>query len=126
MKKKTRFEIIKIEGRETCLFWLFDGSTGKSVGKYPTREEANDAMAHLKNPNRASSPYPTAIQRVTVPTALAFGKFFFVGFVPAACLTEDGRSLKYDTEDAAINAAVSAGAERIQRCDCSFVNPSRS
>lgn len=50
------------------------------------------------------------------------GKYFFVGSIPAACYDQEKRSsLKYDTEQDAINAAIAAGATRIQRCDCSFV-----
>lgn len=71
--------------------------------------------------------YPTCVQRINYPVHQgkpnpAHGKFFFVGSVPVACLDpETGRSRHYDTEQAAIDAAIAAGADRIQRCDCSFV-----
>ena len=63
----------------------------------------------------------TAIQQVNYPTHkgkpnLIHGKFYFVGSVPAVC---DG--IYYDTESDAILAAQNAGADRIQRADCSFV-----
>lgn len=72
-----------------------------------------------------SAKFPTCVQRVNYPVHQgrpnpAHGKFFFVGSVPGACM-ENGRSKHYDTEEDAIAAAQAAGAERIQRCDCSFV-----
>lgn len=71
--------------------------------------------------------YPTCVQRINYPIHQgapnpAHGKYFFVGSIPASCYDhEKGRSKKYDTEADAIAAAQAAGAERIQRCDCTFV-----
>ena len=71
--------------------------------------------------------YSTAIQQVNFPIYKGkpnpvHGKFYFVGSIPAECYDEEkGKSKKYDTEQDAIDAAVTAGADRIQRCDCSFV-----
>lgn len=70
---------------------------------------------------------PTAIQRINYPIHKgapnrAHGKYYFVGSIPAACFDQTTqRSMKYDTEQQAIDAAKAAGATRIQRCDCSFV-----
>jgi hypothetical protein len=73
----------------------------------------------------------TAIQRINHPTHKgapnpAHGKFFFVGSIPAACYDlarNEGRggSKLYDTEASAIQAAIEAGADRIQGVDCKFV-----
>jgi hypothetical protein len=74
-----------------------------------------------------SAKFPTAIQRIDYPIHQGkanpwHGMFYFAGSVPAACIdSETGRSLKYATEDDAIAAARAAGATRIQRADCSFV-----
>lgn len=74
-----------------------------------------------------SAKFPTCVQRIDYPVHQgkpnpAHGKFFFVGSVPGACINEEtGRSKHYDTEQEAIDAALVAGATRIQRCDCSFV-----
>lgn len=71
--------------------------------------------------------YPTCIQQINFPIYQgkpnpANGKFYFVGSIPAACVDENGRSNKYDTEEQAIRAAIAAGAERIQGVDCRFIN----
>jgi hypothetical protein len=86
-------------------------------------------MSELGNAMRMlSQRFPTCVQGpINYPIHQgkpnpAHGKFFFVGAIPAACATEDGRSLKYDTEDAAIRAAIAAGAERIQDARCRFVD----
>ena len=78
-----------------------------------------------------SGNYSTAIQRINHPIHQgkpnqAHGKFFFVGSIPAECYDQSrnngrGGSKLYDTEQDAINAAIKAGATRIQRSDCSFV-----
>lgn len=71
--------------------------------------------------------FPTAIQQVDYPIHQgrpnpAHGKFYFVGSIPGACYDHERRGSKfYDTEAEAIAAAQAAGAERIQRKDCSFV-----
>lgn len=68
----------------------------------------------------------TAVLRINRPIHRgqpnpAHGKFFLVGSVPAACYDASrGASHIYETEDAAIDAAFSAGATDIQRTDCSF------
>ena len=63
----------------------------------------------------------TAIQQVNFPVYQGkpnsvHGKYFMVGSVPTDCYKK-----YYDTEAQAIEAAQAAGAERIQRIDCSFV-----
>ncbi len=74
-----------------------------------------------------SGNFSTAIQRINFPIHKgkpnpAHGKFYFVGSIPAGCYDfEKEASKKYDTEEDAIAAAKAAGATRIQRCDCSFV-----
>lgn len=80
--------------------------------------------------------FPTCVQQVNYPVHQGkpnprHGQFFFVGSIPADCWDPDrnngpfsppGGSRFYPTEEAAIRAAIAAGVERIQRCDCSFVN----
>ena len=73
---------------------------------------------------------PTCIMQINYPIHQgkpnpAHGMFFFVGSVPLACCDEQRKSKKYPTEQAAIEAAVAAGATRIQRADCSFVEVAR-
>ena len=75
--------------------------------------------------------YSTAIMRVNYPIHQgkpnpAHGKYFFVGSILAACYDQSrnngrGGSKFYETEQDAINAAIEAGATRIQKTDCSFV-----
>jgi hypothetical protein len=79
---------------------------------------------------------PTIIRQIDYPIHKckpnpAHGKFHFLGSIPWECtepdptsLTPDTRrSLKYDTEAQAIEAAIKNGAERIQLMrDCSFVD----
>lgn len=73
------------------------------------------------------SKFPTCVQRINYPIHKgqpnpAHGKYVLVGSIPADCYDFESRSSKrYDTEQEAIDAAISAGAERIQRCDNSFV-----
>jgi hypothetical protein len=76
----------------------------------------------------ARSSFPTCVQQINNPVYQgrpnpAHGKFFFVGSIPSACYDhENRRSLKYDTEDEAITAAIKGGADRIQRTDYTFVD----
>ena len=71
--------------------------------------------------------YSTAVQQINNPKNPGFhGKFFFVGSIPADCYDQArncgaGGSKIYDTEDAAIQAAIKAGAERIQGADCRMI-----
>jgi len=71
--------------------------------------------------------FPAAIQQIDYPIHKgapnpAHGKYYFVGRIPGACYDlEKKRSRHYDTEADAIAAAQAAGATRIQRVDCSFV-----
>ena len=78
--------------------------------------------------------FPTCVQQVNYPIHKgkpnpAHGKFFLVGSIPFDCTVErptlgdiNGRASKhYNSEQEAIDAAIAAGAVRIQRCDCSFV-----
>lgn len=71
--------------------------------------------------------FPTCVQQINYPVHNGkpnptHGKFIFVGSIPGACYDRDKHSsLKYDTEQEAIDAAIAAGATRIQRTDCSFV-----
>ena len=71
--------------------------------------------------------YSTAIQQINFPFYKGLpnpvhGKFYFVGSIPADCYDEEKKmSKKYDTEQDAIDAAIAAGADRIQRCNCTFV-----
>jgi len=75
-----------------------------------------------------SGKFSTAIQQVNYPIHKgqpnpAHGKFFFVGSIPAACYdSERGGSKFYATEQDAIDAAIAAGAERIQGVDCRRIN----
>ncbi len=77
------------------------------------------------------SKFPTCIQQVNYPIHKGqanpkHGLFFFVGSIPAACYDyEAGHSQFYATEQAAIDAAIAAGAERIQGVDCRFVKGGR-
>ncbi len=81
---------------------------------------------------------PTCVQRVNYPVHKgkpnpSHGTFYFVGSIPGDCTeprpapgNPNGRGSKhYASEDEAITAAIAAGAKRIQRCDCSFVNIAR-
>jgi hypothetical protein len=73
--------------------------------------------------------YSTAIQQINYPMHQgrqnpAHGKFFFVGSIPARCYDETTQqSLRYDTEEDAILAAIEAGAEVIQGADCRIIDP---
>lgn len=77
-------------------------------------------------------PFPTAMQRINYPVHhgrpnTAHGKIIFVGRIPGACYDRDlnggaGGSLRYETEDEAIAAAILGGAEHLQRLDCTFVD----
>lgn len=70
--------------------------------------------------------FSSAVQRINYPMHKgapnpAHGKFFIVGSIPLACYDEaKGRSKHYDSEQEAIDALIAAGADRIQRVDCSF------
>ena len=70
-----------------------------------------------------SSRFPTCVQKVDYPFHQGkpnskHGKFFFVGAIPSACYDPERQGSKfYDTEQAAIDAAIAAGAERIQGVD---------
>jgi len=71
--------------------------------------------------------FSTAIRQIDYPIHKgqpnpAHGKFTFVGSIPESCYdAAAGKSLKYDSEQQAVDAAIAGGATRIQRCDCSFV-----
>jgi hypothetical protein len=70
--------------------------------------------------------FSTCVQRIDYPIHRgapnpAHGKFYFVGSIPVEC-THEGKSKHYDTEADAIASAIAAGAKRIQRVDCSFVD----
>lgn len=78
---------------------------------------------------------PTCVQRVNYPVHKGqpnphHGTFYFVGSIPGDCTearptlgNPNGRASKhYASEADAITAAIVAGAKRIQRCDCSFVD----
>jgi hypothetical protein len=91
------------------------------------KQERVEQMSEILQAMRLfNSQFPTCVQRINYPVHQgkpnpAHGKYFFVGAVPVSCMA-DGKSMKYDSEDCAIAAAIVAGATRIQRCDCSFVN----
>jgi hypothetical protein len=74
-----------------------------------------------------SAKYPTCIQQVNYPIHKGqpnpkHGMFYFVGSIPLACYdTEKQHSLYYQTEQEAIDAAIAAGAERIQGVDCRWI-----
>lgn len=78
--------------------------------------------------NRPASAFPTAIMRINHPIHQGrqnpvHGMFFFVGAIPAACYDQKRcGSLRYETEEAAIDAAILGGAERIQDTRCAFVD----
>ncbi len=68
---------------------------------------------------------PTVIRRIDYPMHKgqpnpSHGKYHFVGSVPVAF-----SDTRFDTEQDAITAAISAGCTRIQRWDCSFVDVSQ-
>ena len=73
------------------------------------------------------SKFPTCIQQVNYPIHKGqpnpkHGMFFFVGSIPAACYDhEKQHSFFYATEQDAIDAAIAAGAERIQGADCRWI-----
>jgi hypothetical protein len=76
--------------------------------------------------SRKPAAYPTCVQKINNPGTAWHGQFFFVGSVPAACYDHArnngrGGSIIYKTEQDAIDAAIKAGATRIQKSDCSFV-----
>jgi hypothetical protein len=82
-------------------------------------------MSELQNAMRMlSAKFPTVIMQVNYPIHKgkpnpAHGLFFFVGSIPAACYNhEEKHSYYYQTEQDAIDAAIAAGAERIQGVDC--------
>lgn len=72
--------------------------------------------------------YSTAVQQINNPIYQgkpnpADGKFYFVGSIPVSCYDQArnggrGGSKLYDTEDAAIRAAIDGGATYIQGADC--------
>ncbi len=77
---------------------------------------------------------PTCVQRVDYPIHKgqpnpSHGTYYFVGSIPGHCTeprptlgNPNGRASKhYASESDAITAAIVAGAKRIQRVDCSFV-----
>jgi hypothetical protein len=74
-----------------------------------------------------SGKFPTCIQQVNYPMHKGVpnpkhGMFYFVGSIPGECYDHDkGHSFYYTTEQDAIDAAIAAGAERIQGVDCRFV-----
>ena len=74
-----------------------------------------------------SAEMPTCIQRIKNPGTPYDGLYFMVGRIPYDCTKESGgllpgrKSKHYQTEQEAIDAAIAAGATRIQRADCSFV-----
>ena len=87
-----------------------------------TRKNRPDSLPH------AGLRYATAVQQINYPEHNGranpwHGMFFFVGSVPAACCDEQGGSKIYPTEDAAIRAAIAAGAVRIQGADCRLIDP---
>ena len=71
--------------------------------------------------------FPTCIQQVNYPLHKGrpnpkHGLFYFVGRIPLACYDGDAqRSRYYATEQEAIDAAVAAGAERLQGVDCRWI-----
>ena len=83
--------------------------------------------------HHAALRFTTAIQQINYPihngrANPSHGKFFFVGSIPEECWDPlrnggAGGSKIYPTEDAAIRAAVAAGAEKIQGVDCRFIDP---
>ena len=82
-------------------------------------------MSEMQNAMRMlSGKFSTCIQQVNYPIHKgepnpSHGRFFFVGSIPSACYDQDAkRSLMYDSEQAAIDAALAAGAERVQGVDC--------
>ena len=86
-----------------------------------------EMSAFLSRPRGA---YPACVQRINYPVHQGkpnpvHGKFYFVGSIPEACYDASrdmgrGGSKIYDTEQSAIDAAIAAGATRIQKVDCSF------
>lgn len=94
-------------------------------------------MARVSELSRAaallSGGFTTSIQQVNYPFHNGkpnprHGQFFFVGTIPIECCRTDEHghivgSQFYPTEDEAIRAALAAGVTRLQRADCSFVDP---
>ena len=71
--------------------------------------------------------FSTAIMQINHPTHRgrpnpSHGKFFFVGSVPSSCYDHDrGKSLIYDTEQQAVEAATAGGAVYLQGADCRVI-----
>ena len=71
--------------------------------------------------------FPTCIMQVDYPIHKGqpnpkHGKFYMVGSIPGACYdVATNHSFYYDTEQEAIDAAINAGATRIQDTKCRFV-----
>ena len=68
-----------------------------------------------------SRPMSTGIQKVDYPIHKGkpndvHGKFYFVGSVPVEC-----HEVYYDTEAAAIDAALKAGVTHLQGADCRVI-----
>jgi hypothetical protein len=86
-----------------------------------------EISAFMKHQSTGSK-FPTCVGQVNYPIHKGQPnrrhlKFYFVGCIPGACYdVEGGHSHYYDTQDEAIHAAIAAGATRIQRTDCSFVD----
>jgi len=93
------------------------------MAKRTTVSEMQGAMRLLH------SRFPTCIQQVNYPVHQRkpnpkHGMFYFVGAIPLDCYDQDARRSRfYETEQAAIDAALAAGAEAIQGVDCRWVKP---
>jgi hypothetical protein len=85
-------------------------------------------MSELQNAMRMlGGKFPTCIQQINYPIHKgqpnpAHGMFIFVGSIPADCYDfERDASKRYQTEQDAIDAAIAAGADRIQGADCRWI-----
>jgi hypothetical protein len=86
------------------------------------RNGASGELAQVAN--LLSGRFSTVILQVNYPIHKGqpnpkHGMFFFAGSIPAACYDQvEHHSLYYATEQDAIDAALAAGAERLQGVDC--------
>lgn len=84
-------------------------------------------MYEIANFVNRKAKYPTVVNLVDYPIHKGkpnpvHGKYYLSGSIPAACYdAEEKHSMCYDTEKEAINAAILAGAERIQDVNCNKV-----
>lgn len=84
-------------------------------------------MYEIANFINRKAKYPTVISRVDFPVYKGMpnpvhGKYYLSGSIPVDCYdAEEKHSKYYYTEKEAIEAAIKAGAERIQDTNCNKV-----